>query len=86
MLSAWSRHLVSDEEAKKKFEDMVKGSKLLTDRLQEILRTIEANIEIPEIGEKAFENPNWAYKQAYINGQKAALRTVRFVTETETNV
>lgn len=81
MLAAWSRHLASDTEAKKKFEDMVEGSKLLTDRLQDILESLEANLEFTELSDTAFDNPNWAYKQAYMNGCKAMLRRVKVITD-----
>lgn len=83
MLSAWSRHLVTDPGAKKKFEEMVKGSKLLTDRLQGILDEIEQTVERSELTTDAFDNPNWAFKQAYLNGCKAMLHKIKFITETD---
>jgi len=70
MLSVWSHHLVKDREAAKKFEDMVKGSKQITDRLQDILDSIDSSLERSELSVEAFDNPNWAYKQAYMNGCK----------------
>lgn len=86
MLSAWSRHLVKDPTAKQKFEEMVKGSKLLTDRLQNILDELEQTIERAELSTDSFENPSWAFKQAYLNGSRAMLHKIKFITETETNV
>lgn len=82
MLSAWSQHLSKDPEAKQKFEDMVKGSKLLTDRLQNILDAREAGLEHQELSERAFDNPNWAIKQAYLMGRKSELRTMKFILDT----
>lgn len=84
MLSAWSNHLVKDPEAKKNFEDYVRGSKNLTDRLQAILTDLESGIERSDISIEAFNNPNWAYMQAYKNGCKAMLQRVKTITDTTT--
>lgn len=81
MLSAWSNHLVKDPEAKKQFEEYVKGSKNLTDRLQDILTDVDKGVENSDLSAKAFDNPNWAYLQAYKNGCKAMLQRVKTITD-----
>ena len=81
MLSAWSQHLAQDSEAKKKFEDMVKGSKLLTDRLQEILDQLEKALEHEELSDKTFDTPNWDYKIARNLGRKETIRRIKFILD-----
>lgn len=75
MISAWTNHLETEEE-KQKFREYVKSSKLLLNRLKDILQEQEASFDSIESSPKQFESPNWAYKQAYRNGQRSAVRSI----------
>lgn len=81
MLAVWSRHLAKDPKAKLEFEDYVKNSTLLINRLQDILTSIEDSLEKNEISPDAFDNANWAYKQAYANGCKATIQKIKLYTD-----
>lgn len=83
MLSVWTQHLRKDPEAKKKFEDYLKNSKQLTDRLDAILKGLESSLERSETSIKAFENPNWAYQQAYQNGCRGMLNQIQLMLSTD---
>jgi hypothetical protein len=83
MLSVWTQHLRKDPEAKRKFEEYIKNSKQLTDRLDAILKGVEGSIERTETGIKAFDNPNWAYLQAYQNGCKGMLKQIQLLLSTD---
>jgi len=76
MLSAWTQHL-KDPKAKQEFENYVKGSKQLLNRLNDILDGIEKDLDRSETKIEAFDNPNWAYLQAYKNGQRSALEKTK---------
>jgi hypothetical protein len=76
MLSVWTKHLKTAEE-KQKFADYLKNSKQLLDRLDQIIDGIDAGLERSEISPKAFENPNWAYLQAYQNGYRGAIQHLK---------
>lgn len=73
MLAAWTQHLKNDPKAKEEFEQYVKGSKPLLERLDQIIDGVEKNLDRSEISPSAFDNPNWAYLQAYQNGFRGAL-------------
>ncbi len=72
MISAWTKHL-KDQEEKLKFESYVLGSKRLFERMKELLQEEESNLEHMDRSTKAFDNPNWAYRQAYNNGFRSCL-------------
>lgn len=77
MISAWTQHLRDDLKAKQEFEEYVKGSKPLLNRLNDILNSLEDEICRLEISPDVFSNPNWAYTQAYMNGYKSSIQKIK---------
>lgn len=75
MISAWTKHLTSEED-KQRFEKTVLASRATLNRLKELLEEEKAGLESAEISPKMYETPNWDYKQAHNNGFKAALKMV----------
>ena len=75
MITAWTKHLKTDEE-KEQFNKRLKSSRYVLGRLQELLDEEKAGLEAAEISPKIYETPNWDYKQAHTNGFKAALKMV----------
>lgn len=71
----WTRHL-SDPKEKDSFEKAIWGSKRVLNRLRSIIAEYLDNQSKSERSLKDFEEPNWAYKQAYRNGYVAALKTL----------
>ncbi len=41
--------------------------------MKELLQEEESNLEHMDRSTKAFDNPNWAYRQAYNNGFRSCL-------------
>ena len=76
MYTKWTSHL-EDPAAKKRFESSIQGSKTVLDRLKTIIEEEEKAIEQSEMDAKAYDNPSWAYKQAFKNGTKAAYRSMK---------
>ena len=75
MITAWTKHLKTDEE-KDKFTKSLKAARHVLDRLHALLDEEKAGLETAEISPKIYETPNWDYKQAHTNGFKAALKMV----------
>lgn len=73
MLSAWTKHL-KDQELKDEFEKYIRGSKRLLERLDQLLKEEEGNLDHIEMSTKTFDSPNWAYRQAYNNGFRCCLK------------
>ncbi len=76
MYTKWTSHL-KDQDEKQRFESSVLGSKPVLERLYKIIDEEEQGIEQSELDAKAYDNPAWAYKQAYKNGAKAAYRVIK---------
>lgn len=76
MYTKWTSHL-KDPDEKQRFESSVLGSKHVLERLYKIIDEEEQGIEQSELDAKAYDNPAWAYKQAYKNGAKAAYRVIK---------
>ncbi len=75
MITAWTKHLKTEEE-KQRFQNQFQGSKAVLERLQELLDEEKTGLETAEISPKIYDSPNWDYKQAHTNGFKAALKMV----------
>lgn len=67
MLLDWTKHL-KDQEDIKNFQNQVKSAKPVLDRLLVLLTAREDQIDRSELDIRSFDNPNWAYKQAFKNG------------------
>jgi hypothetical protein len=76
MLLRWTQHL-KDPEERTAFESSILGSKRVLNRLMEILQEDETALDRSEIDIKTFEHPNWAYKQAYKNGQRNCIANLK---------
>lgn len=72
----WTSHLQTDAE-KEKFLGQVLGAKPVLNRLKEIIDEEVNGLDRSETDIKSFDNPNWAYKQAYKNGCRAAYSVLR---------
>lgn len=77
MLSVWTNHLRNNPEEKQKFEEYVKNSKLLINRLNDILTEFEKSVDRSEKTLDQFDDPNWAYRQAFMNGYKGCLSKLK---------
>jgi hypothetical protein len=73
---AWTKHLPTEKE-KQDFTNEVLGSKRVLERLSEIILELDKDIELQELSPKAYDSPNWSYRQAHANGMKAALRKIQ---------
>lgn len=75
MISAWTKHLKTEEE-KVRFKSSVLGSKIVLERLQEIIKEVEDDLDKTELNTKIYDIPNWDYRQADMNGFRRALKTI----------
>ena len=76
MYIGWTKHLQTDKE-KEEFTKDVHGSKRILDHLMLLLIEEENTLDRTEMDVKAFDNPNWAYKQAYKNGYRKAISILK---------
>jgi len=72
----WTSHL-SDPEEKQRFENQIISAKPVLERLAQLITEDEGNLDKVELGVKQFEVPNWDYRQAYYNGSRASLHSIK---------
>lgn len=75
MISAWTKHLKTDQE-KERFKNSVLGSRVVLDRLQEIMQEMQDDQDRIERDTRIYDTPNWDYKQAHLNGFRDCLNKV----------
>lgn len=73
MITAWTKHLKTDEE-KVQFEQSLKKAQWVLDHVKVLINGSQTALEAAEISPKSYDNANWAYRQAHANGYKQALR------------
>ena len=78
MISAWYKH-ITDKDEQERFKRNVLGSKTVLTRLTALLDEMEEDLSRSELSAKNYDSPNWAPKQAHVNGQKAQIRTIKFL-------
>lgn len=69
---AWTKHLQSEEE-KDRFISLLRNSTQLFTVLRHILQEEMDEMERIEFSLSDFESTDWAFKQAYRNGYRAAM-------------
>lgn len=73
MKADWTYHL-KDPEEKERFKKYVYGNKTILERLMQIADQWEEETTSSELSQKAYDSPNWDYRQADTNGYLRCLR------------
>jgi hypothetical protein len=71
-VTAWTKHLKTDEE-RHQYTESLHRVKWVLDHLKELISSSFTSVERAEISPTSYDNPNWAYRQAHANGYKQAL-------------
>lgn len=74
----WTKNLKTSEE-KERFENTLRGSKIVLERLTQMLDEEQTGIDQFEMTTASYNSPNWAEKQAHKNGQRAMLRKIKLL-------
>lgn len=72
----WTSNL-SDPEEKRQFEQSILGSRIVLERLLQILLENEEMAQANECSIKDFEDAAWAYKQAFRNGVRSTSKSLQ---------
>jgi len=72
----WTKHLKTKEE-RERFEKVLRGSSILITRLLQILEEEEQALSNIEVSSQEFDNPSWAYKQAFRLGEKSRIKKLK---------
>lgn len=76
MYSIWTSNL-KEEKDKELFRSKVTYSKTVLQRLDQIIEEQAKELTDSSTSLKSFDNPNWALKQAYIQGYIARGKSLR---------
>lgn len=71
----WFNHLPPEKQ--EEFKKLVINSQLVFTRLLQIVEDDERAMLREETTLKDFDSPNWAYKQAFRNGDRSRLRKMK---------
>lgn len=82
MYSIWTSH-IKDPEEKARFLNHIQSAKPVLERLLNILKEREAAIDQIERSVKQFEIPNWDYRQAFYNGERAQVAQIVSIIDLE---
>ncbi len=79
----WTQGL-SDKD-KEDMERLVKGSNIVLNRLEDIIKGFDTETSSVSVKETEFDSPNWAYKQAYRAGKRSAYNQIIKLLDQGTN-
>ncbi len=65
---SWTKHLKSEPSKQADFTNTIKSAWPVLARLLEILEEEDEAVERWITSQKTFDNPNWGYKLAFVNG------------------
>lgn len=71
MYSVWTQHLDNDED-KKRFTSAVESAQPVLDVLAKLIYKKKHDLERTEKSLKTYDNPNWGFRQAHLNGYDSA--------------
>lgn len=80
MITAWTKHCKNDEE-KVRYTQSLQKAKWVLDDLRKLIESNQLSRDAAEISPAAYDNANWAYRQAHNNGYKQALRDFLQLTD-----
>jgi hypothetical protein len=76
MYSAWTKNLRDPEEVIR-FQNTVQSAKPVLDRLTQLIEEEENALDRSETDIRVFDLPNWAERQAFKNGCRSYMNTVK---------
>jgi len=76
MKTIWTSNL-TDQEDKERFERLVRSSKPVLNRLDEVLNERMKAIEQIQTGVEIYKQPGWDALLAYYNGSKATIKLLK---------
>ena len=68
-------------EDRKRTEEIVRNNVFLIGRLREILEARQKSLDGLELSKEAYDTPNWAFKQAHLNGMRQAYKDLMKLTD-----
>lgn len=72
MIIEWIQH-IKDPDERQKFINQILSARPVLERLNEMFEKREEAMDKNEASLSDFDNPNWAYKQAFRNGYRSCL-------------
>ena len=75
----WTKNL--PPERKQGFEDALRNSTLVIDRLRQIMNEWEQSLLAEETTKDQYSSPSWAMLQAHRNGSREIIKKVRDLTD-----
>lgn len=72
-VSAWTKNLKTEED-KQKFLGALYRARHVIERVNKLIEENELSLTSSETSPKAYDNPNWHYRQAHANGYRQCLR------------
>ena len=76
MIAEWTHHL-KDPDEKERFRKYVRNNRTILERLTQISKKWEEELEDRELDKDSYDSPAWAYKQADNNGYRRCLRKLQ---------
>ena len=77
MQIAWTQNLANSSEQKRDFEEMLRKSTPILERLKQLIEEKEAAFNRTEFNPSEYEAAGWPFKQAYLNGRRAELASIK---------
>lgn len=77
MLGTWTSNVANKPEEKASFEDYLRNSTRLLDRLLQIIEDKQAYLETKSHCYSEYDDAGWPYRQAHLNGRKAELAELK---------
>lgn len=71
-LTLWTANIANSPKDKEDFNQSLKLSTKVLDRLRDIVEEKKASIEYSEHSSSSYKEPSWACYQAHLNGKRAA--------------
>lgn len=76
MKTIWTDHL-RDQDEKAQFEKSLRHSSWILEHIGTLLGRMEKSLDKQELSPRAYDQPNWDYRQAHANGFRQCLNNIK---------
>lgn len=85
MITRWTEHL-KEQEDKDSFIRELLSSRRVIDRIFQMIQEDENRLDRSELSQKAYDSPNWDFRQAHKNGRREYIREMLMLTNLDQQI
>lgn len=85
MFTRWTEHLQDSEDKETFLRDLL-ASRRVVERIYQMIKEDDERLSRTELSQKAYDTPNWDYRQAHKNGRREYIHEMLTLTNLDKQI